>query len=144
MCFYMDIQHYISGRPSVSVLTYNMTSVDVHQFIYGRITFGRGRPPVTICNITSTDVHQFFITSTSYYMVVQHNIRGRPPVSLWMYNVWPWTYTSYYMVVQLNIRRCPPVSLWTYNVWPRTSINYYMDIQRLAGVVHQVLYGCTT
>ena len=55
----MDVQHYISGRPSVSVWTHNITSVDVHQFLYRCTTFGRGRPSVTICNITSMDVHQF-------------------------------------------------------------------------------------
>ena len=56
----MDVQNYISGRPSVSLWTYNITSVDVHLFLYERITCGHGRPPVTIwtCNITQVDVNQ--------------------------------------------------------------------------------------
>ena len=54
------VQHYISGRPLVSLWTYNMTSVASTGF-YGRTTCGHGRPPVTICmyNITSMDAHQF-------------------------------------------------------------------------------------
>ena len=56
----MDVQNYISGRPSVSLWTYNITSVDVHLFLYERTTCGHGRPPVTIwtCNITQVDVNQ--------------------------------------------------------------------------------------
>ena len=58
--FSMDVQNYISGRLSVSLWTYNITSVDVHLFLYELTTCGYGRPPVTIwtCNITQMDVNQ--------------------------------------------------------------------------------------
>ena len=131
------VGHYIRGRSSVSVWTYNMTSVDVHQFLYGRTTFGRGRPPVTICNITSMDVDQFLYRRTTYG-------RGRPPVTIWSYNITSVDVHQFLYGCTMSGRGRPPVSLWTYNVWPRTSTNYYLDIQRAAEDIHQDQYGCTT
>ena len=107
-------------------------AMDVHQLLYGRVT-----------------LHKW--TSISFYMDVLHDIRERPRVSIWTYNMWPWTSTSYYMDVQHYICGRPPVSTWTYNVRPWTStryykdvqhnISFYMDVQRLAVEVHQLLYG---
>ena len=39
-----------SGRacPPVTIRTFNIIYVDVHQCLYGRTTCGRGRPPLTI------------------------------------------------------------------------------------------------
>ena len=86
-------------------------AMDVHQLLYGRIT-----------------LHEW--TSISFYMDVLHDIRGRPRVSIWTYNMWPWTSVSYYMDVQHYISGRPSVSLWTYYT---TSLD-----------VPQFLYGRTT
>ena len=86
-------------------------AVDVHQLLYRRPT-----------------LHKW--TSISFSMNVLHDIRGRPRVSIWTYNMWPWTSTSYYMDVQSYIRGRPPVSIWTYNL---TSVD-----------VHHLLYERTT
>ena len=51
-----------------------------------------------------------------------HDIRRRPPVSIWTYNVWPCTSTSYYMDVQHFISGRPSVSLWTYDM---TSVDVH-------------------
>ena len=152
----MDVQYYISGRSSVSLWTFNMTSMDVPQFPYRRTTCGRGRPPLTqflhgrrtLHPWTSTsfymdvqrvvmDVHQLLYgrtnlhkwTSISFSMGVQHYIRGRPPISIRTYNVWPWTSTSYYMDVHHSISGRKSESLWKYNMT-------YVDVQ-------QFLYGRT-
>ena len=111
--YYMDVPHYISGRQSVSLRTYNITSVDVHLFLYERTMCGHGCPPVTIWT--------YKWTSISFYMDVLHDIRERPRVSIWKYNMWPWTSTSYYKDVQHNIHGRSSVSIWTYNDWPWTS-----------------------
>ena len=120
-----------------------MTSVDVHEFLYGLTTWPW--------------------TSTSYYMDLQPYICGRPPVSIWTYNVRPWTSTSFYMDVQRlsvdvdqllygrtilhkwtfisfsmdvqhDISGRLPVPLWTYNVWPWPSTIYYMYVQHFISV----------
>ena len=109
--------------------------MDIHQLLYGRVT-----------------LHKW--TFISFSMDVQHDIRGRPRVSIWTYNMWPWTSTSYYMDVQHYIRGRLAVSIWTYKVRPWTSISirtynitsvefisFYMDVQRLAVDVHQLIYG---
>ena len=85
-------------------------AVDVHQLLYRRPT-----------------LHKW--TSISFSMNVLHDIRGRPRVSIWAYNMWPWTSTSYYMDVQSYIRGRPPVSIWTYNMWSWTSTTYCMNVQ---------------
>ena len=98
----------VCGRITGNVLLYNMTSVDVHQFLYGRTRCGPGRPPVTIWtyNLTYADIHQFLsgclpcdsgcppvsiqtciMTSTSFSMYVQYDIRGRPSASIWTYKM---------------------------------------------------------
>ena len=111
-------------------------AVDVHQLIYGRAI-----------------LHKW--TFISFSMDVQHDIRGRPPVSLWTYKVWSRTSTTYYMNVQHFISGCPSVSLRVVmdvhqllygrtklHKW--TSISFCMDVQRVAVDVHQLLYGCPT
>ena len=69
-------------------------------------------------------------TSSSFYMGEQHDIRGRPSVSVWTYNKRPWTNNSYCMDVHMTSldvhqflyrrRTCdrgrPSVSIWTYNI----------------------------
>ena len=91
-------------------------------------------------------------------MDAQLDIRGRPAVSLWTYNMTSVDVPSFYMDVhrvamevhQLlygrttlhkwmsisfsmgalhDIRGRPGVSLWTYSVWPWMSTRYYMDVQ---------------
>ena len=105
--FSMDVQHDISGRRPVYLWTYNVwqwpstiyymdvngiyvqrLAVDVYQLLYGRAI-----------------LHKW--TLISFSMDVQHDISGRPPVSLWTYNVWSWPSTLYYMDVQHFISVCP-------------------------------------
>ena len=100
-------------------------AMDVHQLLYGRIT-----------------LHKW--TSISFCMDVLHDIRGRPRVSIWTYNMWPWTSVSYYMDVQHYISGHPSVSLWTYYTTSLVVPRFYMDVQHVAVGVHQLLYGRTT
>ena len=86
--YYIDVQYYISG--SVSLWTYNMTSVDappsfsmdvqrvaVHHLLYGR-HFISVCPSVSLWtyDMTYVDVHQCLYERTTCG-------RGRPPVTLW-------------------------------------------------------------
>ena len=96
------------------------------------------RPPVSIWTY---NVRPW--ASTSYYKDVQHNIHGRPSVSIW-------TSISCYMDVQYyisgrssvslwtynmtSVDAPPPESLWAYNVWSWPSTIYYMDVQHFISV----------
>ena len=72
----MDVQHNMHGRSSVSLWTYGMTSVDVHQFFHARITCDRGY----MYNRTSMDVHQVLYEPTNCG-------HGLPPVTISTYNI---------------------------------------------------------
>ena len=79
-------------------------AMDVRQLLYGRKT-----------------LHKW--TSISFSIDVLHHILGRPPVSIWTYNVWPWTSTSYYMDVPHYISERQSVSLRTYKI---TSVDVHL------------------
>ena len=93
-------------------------AMDIHQLPYGRATLYKW----TLIRIS---------------MDVQHDIRGRPPVSIWTYNV---------------CRARPPVTIWSYSI-TSTDVHQFLYGRRTLIVwtynmtsqdVNQFLYGRTT
>ena len=126
--FSLDVSLDIRRRPSVSVWTNNMTSVDVHKFLYGRKTCGYGRPPVTIWTYNKwTSIH-FYMDVLHVAVDIHQLLYGRTTLHPWTStssymdnNVRPWTSTSYYEDVQQKIDGRSSSSIRMCNDWPWTS-----------------------
>ena len=107
--FYINLQHYIGGYLSVSI---QMTTCD------------SGRLPLCNCkwtnNMTSMDVFQYERTKATsdvnlFYMDVQHDIRGRQPVSISQYYMTTVDVYQFLYGRKSCDRGRSQVSLWTYS-----------------------------
>ena len=75
-------------------------------------------------------------SSTSFYMDVQHYIAGRPSASVWTSNMRLWTSTRFYMDIKNDIGGPPPASIWAYNILPRMSTSFIKDEQHVTVAQH--------